>query len=237
MLMKYLILFDIDGTILYLRKRISRVLFSGLIKKMLGREVPFEAMPDFAGMTDLQILKEIADNSGMDFKILSSSISDVWNSLASDFAPYCTKEYVALLPGIEELLKKLNVREDVLLGLLTGNFRQHAYLKLKTYGLDMFFGTGAFGSDHEDRNMLPPIAMQRANRLMEKKIFYENNTLIIGDTPRDIECAKTNNLPVLAVATGTFSYKKLEKCEPDVLMNDFSDVEKTIDTIFEMIKQ
>lgn len=235
--MKYLILFDIDGTLLLMKSKVSRKLFADMIIKVFGKEIPITAMPDFAGMTDLQILKEIAEKIGIKTEELHRSLEDIWNSLLEDFLPYCTSDYIDLLPGVKELIHRLSVNADVQLGLLTGNFKDHAYLKLKAHLLDVFFPIGAFGNDHWDRNTLPPIALERANNFAGNILFTNNNTIIIGDTPRDIECAKKNNIPSLAVATGSFSLEKLAGLNPEAVLNDFSNTSYVINSIFNILNK
>ena len=234
--MKYLLLFDIDGTILLMKKRISRLVFSQMLKLMFGKDVPVSAMPNFAGMTDLQILRKIAENTNIDFIDINNSLEDIWLSLADVFAPYCTPQYIDLMPGIIELIERISLMPEIQLGLLTGNFKKHAYLKLKSYNIDHFFPVGAFGCDHENRNILPPLAINRANEYAGQEIYNISNTLIIGDTPRDIECAKINNIPVLAVATGPFSKIDLSNYAPEIILDDLSDLDKSLDSIFRLLK-
>lgn len=229
--MKYLILFDIDGTILKFRQYHSKEIFAKMLKEIFGREVPISIMPDFSGMTDLQILKDIARAINLDNSELMDKLPEVWVTICKDFKKYCSPEFIVLLPNISELINYFNANPDFELGLLTGNFIENAYIKLKSFQLDTFFPFGAFGSDHEDRNKLPTIAIQRANEFLGYNAFDSTNTILIGDSPRDIECAKSNNLPILAVATGNFSADELKKYKPNAVLDDFSDLEITISTI------
>ncbi|ROL60962.1 HAD family hydrolase [Bacteroidetes/Chlorobi group bacterium ChocPot_Mid] len=229
--MKYLILFDIDGTILKFRQYHSKEIFAKMLKEVFGKDVPLSIMPDFSGMTDLQILKDIANKINLDSSKLIANLPKVWASISKDFEKYCTSEYMLLLPNIRELITYFDTHPDFLLGLLTGNFIENAYIKLRAFNLEGFFQFGAFGSDKDDRNLLPPIAINRANDFVGFNIFDKKNTLLIGDSPRDIECAKSNNLPVLAVATGNFSANELFLYKPDCVLNDFKDLELTICTI------
>ena len=234
--MKYLILFDIDGTILKFRQYNSREIFAKMIKEVFGRDVPLSVMPDFSGMTDLQILKDIASKIQLDDDKLMSKLPEVWCTICNDFKQYCTPDYMKLLPNVSELIKILDSNPDVSLGLQTGNFVENAYIKLKAFNLDTYFPFGAFGSDHEDRNKLPLLAIERANNLIGYPAFSEINTLVIGDSHRDIECAKSNNLPVLAVATGNFSVGELSKFEPDAVLENFENIEETLSTIYGLLR-
>jgi len=235
--MKYLLLFDIDGTILKFKNYKSKEIFSNMMLDIFGVEVPFTAMPDFAGMTDLQILKEIAHNIGMDDNLIFSKLSDIWERISEDYNQYCRSEFIDLLPGIEKLISILSNNRDFALGLQTGNFKANAYSKLVAYNLDSYFPFGAFGCDHENRNMLPPLAIKRANEYHKSQLFHQYNTLVIGDSHKDIECAKSNNLPVLAVGTGNVSAKALEVYNPSAVLDDFSNYNEVIDLIYELFKK
>ena len=106
-----------------------------------------------------------------------------------------------VLPGIEELLAECAARRDVVLGLLTGNWHGGARIKLARFGLERYFAFGAFGEDGLERSELPPVALERAFEATGRR-FAPHQTLIVGDSVRDVECARANGMPVLAVATG-----------------------------------
>jgi len=128
-----------------------------------------------------------------------------------------------LMPGIPELLEALAPRSDVLLGLLTGNFAQGAQLKLESFGIWQYFRLGAYGSDSSDRNALVPVAQERARALLEYD-FPSEQTVVIGDTPRDIACAQAHGARVVAVATGNYSLDELQQHQPDHCLADLGDV-------------
>jgi phosphoglycolate phosphatase-like HAD superfamily hydrolase len=127
-------------------------------------------------------------------------------------------------------LKKLKTRKHVVLGLLTGNVSRGAELKLDHYGVWHFFEFGAFADDHHDRNQLGPFARARA-REKHGREFSGDEIDVIGDTPRDIECGKALGARTIAVATGSCSREKLAEHNPDILIDDFSDVDRLIDTL------
>ncbi|MDP2365866.1 MAG: HAD hydrolase-like protein, partial [Ignavibacteria bacterium] len=189
--MKILALFDIDGTILKLKDGRSRIIFSDIMFDVFGKNIHPAHLPNFAGMTDLQILNELSVLIGVPFRYIHRNIDVVYEKLLNVFRNFCNEEHIVILPGVIELINNLSKNKDIQLGLLTGNFRDNAYIKIATYNLARFFPFGAFGSDHRNRNKLPSIAITRANKYEGIRIFSRNNTLIIGDGPRDIECAKT----------------------------------------------
>ena len=99
------------------------------------------------------------------------------------------------------------------LALVTGNYEPVARLKLKRAGLGRYFpaGQGAFGSDAEDRAALPGIARRRAGTAGVS--FSRHQTIVIGDTPRDIACARADGVRCFAVATGPFGAEELRDAD------------------------
>lgn len=227
---KILVLFDIDGTILKLRNFRSRHIFRQLYRDVFGIEIDENKMPDFAGNTDLRILRDMAESHGVPFESILSDIDSIWGRILAEFKAWCNPENLDLLPGADSLIRRLHLRNEVRLGLLTGNFEANAYLKLNVFSLGEYFPFGAFGNDREDRNELPVVALERAAKYCHEK-FGNNNTIIIGDSPRDIECGKSNNIPVLSVATGGFSADELAAGNPELFFESFGDYERVIDSI------
>jgi phosphoglycolate phosphatase len=120
----------------------------------------------------------------------------------------------ATCPGVKQLIDNLQrLRHPPLIGLLTGNIRLGAEIKLRHFGLWDFFESGAFGDDHEQRNHLALIAQRRGGQLLRRQLPGEQ-ILVIGDTPLDIACAKAINAKVLAVGTGGFTCDQLSAHQP-----------------------
>jgi len=113
------------------------------------------------------------------------------------------------------------------MGLLTGNIEKGARIKLEAFSLNSYFPSGAFGSDHEDRRFLLPIALRRFSKIFKTEISF-NQCIIIGDTPRDVECAKPYGAKVIAVATGPYSEEELIKTEADLVVRDLTMIIKNI---------
>jgi phosphoglycolate phosphatase len=229
-----LILFDIDGTILKYKRALSRELFRDIIKKIFNVEIPYSSLPSFAGMTDLQILKDISSNIGIKAEDLHKEMPILWVNLFSEFKKICNTDNVELLSGAKELINLLANDENLQLGLLTGNFKENAYLKLNIFDLGKYFPFGAFGNDHENRNELPPIAIKRANEFANYNKYLKDNTVIVGDSPRDIECARVNSIPVLAVSTGGFTAEELKKYKPDFIFDNLTDYKFVFDTLLSL---
>lgn len=221
--MPKLILFDIDGTILRFKKSLSQSLVNYLVQNIFHSSINDSYLPDFSGKTDLMIIHEICNSSNIDFNNVLANINDIWSKLLEFFKPYTTKDNILVFPGVNNLITCLAKDINYQLGLVTGNFKENAYLKLSTVDLAHYFPFGAFGSDYEDRNLLPMLAVQRANEYLKTNIFNNENTIIIGDSVRDIECAKKNNMKVLCVATGPIDYEILKNHNPNAIIKDFKD--------------
>jgi len=126
--------------------------------------------------------------------------------------------------GVRRRLRDFaRLAQPPLIGLLTGNIRLGAEIKLRHYGLWNSFRMGAFGDDHEDRNELARIAQHRAGRLLRRRIAGDE-ILVVGDTPRDIACARSINARVLAVATGGFTTAQLRPHKPDWLVENLEGI-------------
>jgi len=132
-----------------------------------------------------------------------------------------------VLPGVWEFIGQLHaLPEPPALGLLTGNIRLGAEIKLRYFELWEVFQTGAFGDDHEERNQIAAIAKDRGSRLLNNDLRGEQ-ILVIGDTPRDIECARSIDARTLIVATGSAKLEELETHQPDWLVKDLTTVAAT----------
>lgn len=235
--MPYLILFDIDGTLQNFKSGLAYELFSEILEVVFNRNVPIDAFPNFSGMTDLQILYDIANAVEYPIEDLNSKLPQIWELIFNQFEKVSNSENITLLPGINELINELVLDSTIKLALITGNFKGNAYLKLKAHNLEHFFPCGAFGDDHHNRNELPHIAIERAKQYYKTDVFNNLNTIIIGDTDKDIKCAKINNIPVLSVATGSNTIEELMLHQPDALLSDLSDTSNVISIINKLLNR
>ncbi len=126
------------------------------------------------------------------------------------------------LPGVRVLLEELELRDDVHVALLTGNFRSSAEIKLTHYDLWRYFPWGAFADDALDRPDLLPVALTRYHAHTARAIDPAD-VIIVGDTPHDVTCARQGGAKVVAVATGNFDRAALSQHEPDVVFEDLRD--------------
>jgi phosphoglycolate phosphatase-like HAD superfamily hydrolase len=127
-----------------------------------------------------------------------------------------------VLPGIIALLDILASRDDVAIGLLTGNTREGARLKLAHYGLDRYFGFGGFGDEHLERDDVARDALAAVNAHLNGAVDLER-LWVIGDTPTDVSCGRAIGARVIAVATGNHTHAELAAAGPDHLATDFAD--------------
>jgi phosphoglycolate phosphatase len=238
--MKKLLLFDIDGTLVSVERQASRQLLRDVVRETTGITLPADYVFQLGGKTDFQIMHEIARDFSLSPELIESRRNDIIASLVQHTENLATPELILRLAGVQELIAALAERSsDVVLGLLTGNIKQTAYLKLRPSRLGEVFAFGAFGCDHINRSALPPIAIHRANAASvlaqtasaSSTPFTPENTIIIGDTLNDIACARAHAIPVLAVATGAVSYDVLAAERPDFLVHDFSNTAQIVDIL------
>jgi phosphoglycolate phosphatase-like HAD superfamily hydrolase len=215
--MKFL-LFDIDGTLIDSGGAGSRALTTAF-EEMFSVADAFAEIP-MAGKTDPQILREGLLRHGIDSS----------NGVVPGFFDLYIRHLKAnlwsgsghLKPGVFDALKALAGRRDFVLGLLTGNIEAGARIKLAHFGIASYFSVGAFGSDAEDRNALLPVAVERLRRDQALSLGF-TDCVVIGDTPRDVECARPYGAYALAVATGPYTHQELAAAGADRVFDDLSD--------------
>jgi phosphoglycolate phosphatase-like HAD superfamily hydrolase len=227
-----LVLFDIDGTLLWSDGAGRRAITRALVE-VFGEAGPADHR--FDGKTDPQIVREMMRIAGRDD-------SDIDELMAPLFARYvaCLEEelenpghHATALPGVIELLDVLSQREDVALGLLTGNLIEGARAKLRAVGIDPeIFVVGAFGSDHEHRPELPAIAQQRARELLGAEI-PGSRVIVIGDTPADVQCGRGIGARAIGVATGRFPPDELMAHGAVAVFGDLSNTDAVVAAILD----
>ena len=212
-----LILFDIDGTLIDPYGAGSRS--AGKAFEHLFSIKDAFAGARMAGKTDIQIIKEGLTAHGLsDGDRMLSSIFEVYlEHLAREVRINRGK----VKPGVVELLDALEKNEECRLGLLTGNIQKGARIKLKAFGLNSYFPSGAFGDDNEDRNKLLPFAVRRFEEMSATPIPY-GDCIVIGDTPMDVMCSRTFGAKAMAVSTGPYSYESLLETDADYVIKDLT---------------
>ncbi|HZZ56969.1 MAG TPA: haloacid dehalogenase-like hydrolase [Opitutaceae bacterium] len=215
--MDLLLLWDIDGTLLSSGGAGMRALQAAFQKEF----VPNGLLDDieFGGRTDRWIMRRIFEKFGLEaseanfVRLTEAYLHNLPAAMASGPAH--------VLPGVRDLLMQASERPRVAQGLLTGNIKRGAAVKLGFHGLWETFHFGAFGDDSELRNELGPHALRRA-RERHGYEFPPGKVWIIGDTPHDIACARVIGANSLAVATGGHTAEVLARSEPTALLPDLS---------------
>lgn len=227
--MQKLILFDIDGTLIR-SNGAGRLTIAYALEKLFGTCGPLDDY-NMSGKTDPRIITDLLTAVGVAPKEIKKQLPAVYELMAKHGQKIFTEKEMTACPGVPELLETLAQRDDVLLGLLTGNSQLTAPLKLAAAGIDpLQFKVGAYGSDAMDRNELPAVGMARANQLTGKK-FDGNNTIIVGDTPADILCARAGKATAVAVASGWHAASTLADYHPDHLFDDLEDSAFVLQTL------
>lgn len=209
-----LILFDIDGTLLDAGESSWRS-FACVVGQFVGHEVATKRF-SFAGMTDPQIMRELLLENGLSSERASQVLGDALERYQSHYLSHLKYAGIRPLPGARDLIKRLAAvaPEQRVLGILSGNMEALVAPKLEAAGIPASsFDIGSFGSDNADRDMLPAIAVQRGERLLKTNIL-PCEVAIVGDTPRDIGCARHFGAVSIAVATGHYTIEQLKAAGP-----------------------
>lgn len=216
-----LVLFDIDGTLVH-SDGAGKASMLAAMRQVYGTEGGLATF-SLHGMTDRQIVYHALADNGLSQSAIDSQFERLGNLMAQELRQAISSFDVRPCAGGLDLVQALKTRGDVLVGLVTGNFEATAYIKLAAagYAPGDFFG-GAFGSENADRNALPPLAVERAEKLSGQH-FSGQSIVIVGDTPADIVCARSVKARVVAVAMGRHTPTDLAAHQPDVVLADFSD--------------
>jgi phosphoglycolate phosphatase len=212
-----LILFDIDGTLLSCGRQVAKI-FAGALTEVFGGHGPLEGF-SFAGKTDPMIVRELAGAIGLPAAAIDAGLSRMSSLYVERLGRELAAEKMRVLPGVLPLLQSLAGREEISIGLLTGNWRGGAEAKLGRVGLWEFFELGAFGEDAWDRRGLVPVALERAKAL-KGHAFLKEEALIVGDTALDVDCARASGVPCVGVATGFTSAEELRAAGADWVFSD-----------------
>lgn len=212
-----LVLFDIDGTLIDSGDA-SVIALNNVFRSLYEIAEAFISVR-MDGKTDKQIIKEGLTANGLliDDDDIPSIIANYLINLKKEI----NNDRKHLKPGVRELLIRLGQMDDFHLGLLTGNIESGARLKLDAFDLNRYFPFGAFGSDHEDRNQLLPIAIDKFSKRTGQDIRFED-CIVVGDTPKDVECSRPYGAISVAVTTGIYSSEQLTAAGADYILQDLT---------------
>jgi phosphoglycolate phosphatase-like HAD superfamily hydrolase len=226
-----LILFDIDGTLLLSGGAGVRAM-GRAFEDVFGVADAFAGIP-VAGHTDTFLVSRALERAGVaDTPDAHAAFRDAYLRVLPDEITKPGSGRRGLMPGVKTLLDRLAAENRFHCALLTGNYERAAHVKLAHFGVGQHFSWGAFGDDSPDRSELARLAHARAR---ERGVpdAARANTVVIGDTPHDISCARAIDARVIAVATGGYTVDQLKEgcAEIDVVFADLSDTDAVIDAL------
>jgi len=211
-------LFDIDGTLLASGGAGKAAMETALVTEFGVTDVNHDV--PFSGRTDRAIGRDLLRVHGLE------PSEENWQRFLVTYLGHLPSHLSThngrVLPGIASLLECLAQRGDVAVGLLTGNVREGARLKLSHYALYHHFSFGGFGDHHWERNDVAREALAVVRTELGEAVAPER-IWVIGDTPLDVECARCIGARVAAVGTGWHSMEELEAARPDLLVTDLTD--------------
>lgn len=220
-MVRRLLLFDIDGTLLRMHGPAGRAI-TATLQDLLGHFEPPSFRLSFSGKTDRRILREFMQLSGYEVPDFEALFADFLSLYPAHFERALEHEQHTPLPGVFALLDELIRREDALLGLVTGNVEATAWMKLRATGLADYFGFGAFGCEHEERPELVRLAIQRGSARARREVAGPE-VVVIGDSVHDVTSTHPFAATSVAVCTGPTPKAELAALSPHYLWEDLRD--------------
>lgn len=224
------IFFDIDGTLLSTGGAGQAAIEHSLMDEFQIK-FPFEGVLT-AGRTDRGITDEVLGRYQHDN---TPENRDRFRTAYLKRLPHSLKAAPGrLLPQVSELVHELAQHSHITLSILTGNYEEAAWIKLRHYQLDQYFTFGGFGDEEACRDNVARLALEAARQAMNHPIEGQD-TMVIGDTPADIRCARAIGAKAIAVATGVYKFEELHPHAPDHLFEDFSSTSEVVSRILELL--
>jgi phosphoglycolate phosphatase len=211
-------LFDIDGTLLRSRDRIHVDSFAACVQRVTGFEVTLAGIV-LQGSTDTGILREACVQAGVPPEVLEAQTEAILEAMGKTVAEQRHALDLVRMPGVEDALRHL-ARRGALLGVATGNLEMIGWIKVEAAGLREWFKFGGFSDRFPVRSELIAHAAEKAREMAGRNA----RVCVVGDTPRDIEAARANSLPVIAVGTGRYTFDELVELRPDVCATTLADL-------------
>ena len=229
-----LVLFDIDKT-LTSGLGAHEPAFTYAIQKVYGIKTHLSDYP-FHGMTDRNILKLILRTNNINEEVIDTKMNDCMNAMIGFFENNNNPDDYTVLPGVKELLKELDEKRVILMGLVTGNLEQIARGKMGALGLNQYFKVGGFGGDeHSERYELVDLAIERARDYNFTPKIHGDSIYLLGDTPHDLGAAikAKNEVIAIGVATGKFSRGDLQKAGAEIVFDDLSNTKEVMNYLLD----
>ena len=223
-----LVLWDIDGTLMRSHGAGPRAMLAAG-RDLFGERFSLGSI-EMSGWIDAMIWRAVIEQSGIE------EADHHLPSFREEYARRLRHEYETngkprVMPGVRALFERLDATDGLVQGLLTGNFPETGRIKIEYAGLDPDgFRVCAWGSDAESRRELVAVALDRHHAATGARLEPER-VVLIGDTPRDIDCAQHNGCRCVAVATGTFSYAELVAAGGDLVVETLEDADRIVEFI------
>ncbi len=230
--MERLILFDIDGTLT--RTQNGYVPFNETIFQTFGIAGDIRTVvPD--GNTDPMIVEDIFARANVKIVFQESDWQKFTIHLRERYHHHVQQgtTTVRALPGAAELLRALSLDTGFSASVVTGNFEVTAAIKLEAAGLAPYLRRGAYASDSRYRPDLPAVAKERWEKMMGRALPAAQ-CIVIGDTPKDLEAARHNQMKCILVGTGRYPVEELHYWHPDGCLSDLSDTDAVIAMLSEI---
>jgi phosphoglycolate phosphatase len=202
-------LFDIDGTLLNSRDAVHYFAFRNAVRDVLGIEASIEGVP-VHGNTDIGILRAVLQRAGLRDRAIDKHMPQIVARMCAEVQQNREQLNPELCPSILELLNYLQA-QGKLLGAASGNLETVGWLKLQKAGLRPMFTFASFSFPRELRAEI----FQYGIDLARQRLGERASVTVVGDTPSDIEAARTVGVPVIALATGIYSFAQLQAHDPD----------------------
>ena len=219
-----IVLWDIDGTLIR-SGGAGKLAMESALRSTFGLTEILDTVL-YSGRTDVAIVGDLLEVH--DLPSTDENRAKLRDAYLQELPDRLKSAGGEILPGIPAILEGLQRRDDVVQGLLTGNVRRGAQVKLEHFGLWDFFGPGGFGDRYTDRNDVAREALAAATAHLGRPAAG-SEVWVIGDTPHDISCARAIGARVLAVATGWHPIAELEACRPDALFADLADTDRALE--------
>lgn len=214
-----LVLFDVDGTLIQAGGA-GRLAIERAWLDAYGIPNAAEGIV-FGGRTDASLVEELYRSHDVVRDPLRHAIFE--QAYPHLLAEYLCRTQGHCLDGSRELVRLLQDQApDVVRGLLTGNSRLAAEIKLRHFDFWDSFELGAFGDDDACRNRLAALAKERAERHLGETL-RPVEVVVVGDTLYDVACAQSIGALSLAVSTGSGSYEELHAAGPTKLVRSLAE--------------
>jgi phosphoglycolate phosphatase len=211
-------LFDIDGTLLRSRDRIHYDSIAASVHRVTGFEITLTGV-HIHGSTDTAILQEACHLAGLPASVLEEQHEAILEAMRNCVAERRHELDPIVMPGVTETLHHL-AQKGALLGVASGNLEAIGWIKIESAGLREWFRFGGFSDLFPVRAELIGHAAHKARELAGNGA----KICVVGDTPRDIEAARANSLPVIAVATGKYTFEELLAFQPQACVSSLTDL-------------